>query len=200
MLKTSWILALTEVLLLLLLGHGFGAELPPVPTPEWSKVHYDPKLTEDTSIFFRLLQSIVPPSWKEFWQTDKCYFTSSGIPATCGFRIWLINKTTRAHDIGFDIVKQEPDPTMPSCLEDCIERLSVKIMDGRFTCSYFNSCCWRYLSSHVKRQELTMDKQTYRMRDVITGRIDFECLAECPQCQDKPEPVIVKGVFKTILK
>jgi hypothetical protein len=40
---------MTAVLHLLLLGHAFGAERIYGPTPIWSKVHYDPKLTKTRS-------------------------------------------------------------------------------------------------------------------------------------------------------
>jgi hypothetical protein len=199
--KTCWIVVLATLLVLLLLGHGFGAERSSMPTPEWSQVHYDPNLTED--LLTRLLKIV-------HLSTDKCYFTSFGIRSTCAFKLESLDKRVYQDHIQFTLVKL-PDPTEPRCLEDCDERLSVKIMDGRFWCSYLNFCywrqiacfhsnsCYRYLKS-VKRQELTLDKRTYRLGDVIIGRIDFECLVECPESPEKPEPVMVKGIFKTILK
>lgn len=162
--KTPWILALIVVLVLLFLGHGFGAE---------SQVHYDPKLTKDTG---------------------KCYFTSFGTKARVVCKLWLFGPDT----IHFSIGKPDLFPT------SCGETLKGAIIDGKFSCYYSLICkiprrgC--STCTTVQRQELTLDKKTYRKGDVITGKIDFECLDDRPACAKNPSPVIVKGVFKTILK
>jgi hypothetical protein len=195
--KTSWILALTAVLLLLLLGHGFGLVLTPDLAPMWSRVHYDPNLTED--VLTRLMKMVS-------LSTDKCYFTSFGIKKGVVCKLTLIRPDYVHVSISKERLEylhgETPDDYDP---EYCGETLNVEIIKGMFRCYHERRDCIKpgcgyWCKATTKRQELTLDKQTYRKGDVITGRIDFECLVECPQCPEKPEPVIVKGVFRTILK
>jgi hypothetical protein len=196
MLKTSWILALTAVLLLLLLGHGSGLVLTPDLTPMRSRVHYDPDLTED--VLTRLLKMV-------HLSTDGCYFTSFGIKKRGVCELTLIRPDYISLSISKPRLEYLPGETPDYDPEYCWEMLHVKIMKGMFWCDYeermcINPKCGHWCKATTKRQELTLDKQTYGKGDVITGRIDFECLVECPQCPEKPEPVIVEGVFRTILK
>lgn len=165
--KTPWILALTAVFLLLLLGHGFGTEEQSVPTR--SQVHYDPQLTEDAG---------------------KCYVTSFGTKN----RVILCEASL----LGPNTI----DLVIKNRVGVCYEWLRSRITKGMFECDYSVSCKYphRRFRCTTKRQELTLDKKEYRKGDLVTGRIDFECLVECPECPEKPETVIVKGVFKTILK
>ncbi len=184
--KNSWIVALATLLVLPLLGHGLGAAGSSVSSVVRSKVHYDPNLTED--LLTRLLK-IVSLS------TDNCYLTSFGIKNGVTCRLIV----TSPDSIGVDIAKQVPES---ASLDVCSEVLKGHIIKGMFTCYYDRTCysgCGNCKAT-TKRQELTLDKQTYRKGDAITGRIDFQCSVECPGCLEKPEPIIVKGVFKTILK
>ncbi len=180
--RTPWILALTAVLLLLLLGHGFGTER------QWSRVNYDPKLTQG---YGQMLLHL----FRE--DTGSCYFTSFGIKN----RVECEARLIRPDWIHVRIVKQRPaDPT------SCGEALLGNIMNGMFACYYQTTCKMpsptKWWACTTKRQGLTLDKKTYRVGDLVTGRVDFECLEECPECegQDKPKPVTVEGVFRTILQ
>ena len=172
---TARIVAIAVVLILSFLDHVFGAEHQSVPAPMWSKVNHDSKPTKDIG---------------------KCYFTSFGIKhqiRSCELRL-----------LGPDIIDLVIENRSLVRIPVCGERLRGRIANGMFRCTYSLNCKiprpTRILTCTTIRQELTLDKKTYRKGDVVTGMIDFECLGECPECQDKPKLVIVKGVFKTILK
>jgi hypothetical protein len=136
--------------------------------------------------------------------TGKCYFNSFGIKNG----VVCEPGSVRPDNVYIRIRKQRPEIPHGETLEypdACSEMLNINIINGMFSCYYKQTFCIkpgcdRWCNATTKRQELTSDKQTYRKGDVITGRIDFECLVECPECPEKPETVIVKGVFKTILK
>ncbi|MGO9568144.1 MAG: hypothetical protein ACLP5H_11435 [Desulfomonilaceae bacterium] len=183
---TARIVALATVSVLLFIGHGFCTERQSIPTAVWSRVQYDPNLTED--LLSRLLKMVS-------LSTDNCYLTSFGTKNGVVCKLIL----TSPDHIAVDIAKQVPES---ASLDVCSEVLKGSIINGMFTCYYIRVCyagCGNCKAT-TKRKELTLDKKTYQKGDVVTGRINFECLYECPGCLEKPEPIIVKGIFQTILK
>jgi hypothetical protein len=138
-----------------------------------SQIRYDPNLTKHTA---------------------ECYFTSFGTSIRVKPNLELIGP-----DIIHLLIR---NPSTRARIEEI--QGTITIRDGMFSCYHSLQCKvpkpWCKKCTTVKRQELILDKKTYIKGDVVTGRIDFECLFECPECSNKPTPVMVKGVFKTILK
>jgi hypothetical protein len=219
---TSCGLALVAVLTLFFVGHGFGAEdgydvwqVPPgQPAQMWSKVDYDPKLTDtffesdEWSYPYWIIKHPDghftstrssdtnpvenPPHLKH---TAKCFSTSFGVKHVVSF---CEARLFDEHSI--DLLIHETNPAFR-------DSLLVRIRDGKFQCQYwiidgFHTYTWTTTS-----QELTLDKKAYAKGDFIKGRIDFECLAEPKDPKDiqrwgrDPTTTIkVFGVFKTILE
>ncbi len=217
---TGWTVALATVLVQLLLGQAFGAELqiPPSAQPDqmWSKVDYDPKFTDP---FFKSNEWSYPwwiiehpdghfestrsedespvkdpPRLKH---TAKCFSTSFGekhLIKICEAKLLDAN--------AIDLFIHEDNASF-------IEDLKVQIKHGMFTCEYYGLCdipSAKGLVSTTKRQELTLDKKVYQKGDVIKGKIDFEWVEEVtdPEYVEKygrnPITITIKGVFKTILE
>jgi hypothetical protein len=217
--RLKWILLLT-VLVFLLHAHGL-AEWPPPPKGQpaqmWSKVNYNPKLTdpffesnewsypsyiikhkdghfEDTST--GITPKKEPPRLRH---TAKCFSTSHGTEHLLSF--------CEAKLLDVNVIDVHIHDKDPGFLDD----LRVRIRNGRFTCQFRT----RYKIAFIipaalewtsKRQELILDKKMYRRGDVIKGRIDFECVEEPtnPKYIEKygghSTNIKVYGVFKTILK
>ncbi len=218
----KWILW-GPIFALLLLTHSFAAEWwevspPGQPAQMWSKVRYDPKLTdpffksnewsyplwiiplpdgrfEDESRSGRIVHN--PPRLKH---TAKCFTTDRAI----GRDEDLLNFCeARLVDVNMiDLLIHEKNQLY-------VDRLRVQIRNGMFA-SQFESL---YKAPHgpliwtTKRQNLTLDKTVYRKGDVIKGRIDFECVEEeiadlngVKKWRTNPGTIKVYGVFKTIVK
>ena len=90
------------------------------------------------------------------------------------------------------------------------EALRVQVRNGTFAshywCAYVADPRDMVLAWTTKRQKLTLENNTYRIGDVISGKIDFECVQEIanPKYVEKygknPTTIKVHGVFKTIVK
>jgi hypothetical protein len=207
----KWIL-LGPVWALLLLGHCFGAEWqdPPAGQPDqmWSKVNYDPKLTDR---FFKSKEWSYPYGgqiairgmWPEgeapprLKHTARCSSTSHGTEHEirfCEARLLDVDTIT--------LFIHEKNPEL-------IDKVWVRIVNGMFRCQYETSYK-RFLAAAAiwttTRQELTLDKNVYRKGDVIKGRIDFECLQRATDPEyvkiygGVPDTIKFYGVFKTIVQ
>jgi hypothetical protein len=199
---------LGPILALLLVGHGFAAEWWEVPPPEqpaqiWSKVRYDPKLTDP---FF---QSNEWSYWhggrglpeegqdrRRYRHTARCFSNTRGEEHLVRFC-----KAKSLDGNMIDLLIHEMNPAF-------IDRLWVQIRSGMFKCQFWTVYvdARKDLIWTTKRQKLTLDKKAYRKGDVIKGRIEFECVQEVgsPKSVDKygrPSATIkVFGVFKTIVE
>ncbi len=211
---TKPLLVFIFVLALLLLVHGYGAEWP-VPPPGqpaqmWSRVDYDPKLTDP---FYKSNEWSYPDGsqvvssgmWPEgedpprLKHTAKCYSTSSGVKHLvrfCEAKLLDLNM--------IDLLIHESNPAFD-------DRLRVQIRNGMFTCQYWTASKVRPRIRPgtiwtTKRQKLTLDKKACRTGDVIKGRIDFECVQEptnpayIEEWGRNPRTIKVHGVFKTIVE
>ena len=202
------------VLAVLLVGHGFAAARwvsppPGQPAQIWSKVHYDPRLTdpffksnewrypwnivkhpdghfEDTSTGIRPKKE--PPHLKH---TAKCFSTSHGTK-----HLLLFCKARLLDRNEIDLFLYDTDP---GCLDD----LRVQIRNGMFTCQFSTRYkIWlptdRGIVWKTTRQALVLDKNVYRKGDTIKGKIDFECLEfGNPK---HPRKIEIYGIFKTVVK
>jgi hypothetical protein len=218
--RLKWKL-LAPILVLLLHGHGFAYDvwqLPPGQPPQmWSKVRYDPKLTDP---FFKsnewsYAHCIIPLPDGRFEDqstgrivsnpprlkhTAKCFTTDRAIGRVedllnfCKARLVDVNM--------IDLLIHEDNQLYDDALR-------VQIRNGMFA-SQFESL---YKAPHgpliwtTKRQRLTLDKTVYRKGDVIKGRIDFECVEEeiadlngVKKWRTNPGTIKVKGIFKTVVK
>jgi hypothetical protein len=70
--------------------------------------------------------------------------------------------------------------------------LRIWIRDGKFKSAYWGDSSRGRLTT---RQKLTLDKKTYQKGDVIKGRIDFECIRG-----QGPDVINIYGFFKTIVE
>ncbi len=126
-----------------------------------SQIHYDPNLSH---------------------YRGECYWTSFGTKHRVKPRLILFSPDV------MHLTIRNPAVASPRRYE----RLEGTITNGIFSCYHLIRC---YIPiptcAFVKRQELTLDKKTYRKGDVVTGMIDFEC---------SNKPIIVKGVFQTTLE
>jgi hypothetical protein len=222
---TSCVLALATLLVLFLLAHSFADNLKygigsweapsGQPTQMWSKVDYDPKLTDpffesnEWSYPWWIIkhrdgqfestrsedESSVkdPPRVKH---TAKCFSTSFGtvhLIKFCEARLLDAN--------AIDLLIHEKNPAFRDALR-------VQVRNGMFTCQY-----WTFYAAGptdliwtTKRQKLTLDRKMYRRGDVIKGKIDFECVQEItdPEHVEKygkgTTTISVSGVFKTIVE
>jgi hypothetical protein len=224
---TSCLLALVAVLTLLLLGHGFADNLEygigswqvPAGQPDqmWSRIHYDPKLSDPffesnewsypwwiikhSDGHFESTRSDDerpvkdPPRLKH---TAKCFSTSFGskhLARFCEAKLLDVNM--------IDLLIHEFSPAFRDALR-------VQIRKEKFTSQYWtlyiagpppDGYKWK-----TKRQKLTLDKKVYRKGDEIKGRVDFECVEEIgnPKYVEKwgrnPTSIKVYGVFKTIFE
>jgi hypothetical protein len=185
---TGWVLAFAAFLALLPLGHGFGAEWPNPPSgqPEqmWSKVDYDPKLTDP---FFSSQKWGHP-------DTARCFSTSFGSKHLVPF---CEAKSLEKNRMDLFIHHSSPGHD---------DRLKIRIRNGMFTCQFwtlYRAGTGEGLRWTTKQQKLTLNKKAYRKGDVIKGRIDFECLDELinPKYPGRPpRTIMVYGVFKTIVE
>ncbi|AFM23361.1 hypothetical protein [Desulfomonile tiedjei] len=205
----EWIL-LAPFLALLLLGNGYGREWrdPPGVQPEqmWSRVAYDPKLSDP---FFeseewsywegsrenpesgRFPPGKVPSKLKH---TARCVSTSFGAKHEVRFC------EAKLRDVDMiDLFIHENNPAF-------FDNLRVQIKNGMFTSQFwtlYKAGPRKGLTWTTKRQKLTLDKKAYQKGDVIKGRIDIEILDELihPQYPDRPPRFIqLYGVFKTVLQ
>jgi hypothetical protein len=211
----SCVLVLIAVLALLLPGLGFGAELshPPSwqPAQMWSKVDYDPKLSDpffdaDEWSYLHGGQDVVydgmwpegeePPRLKH---TANCFSTSFGVEHLVRF--------CKAGLAGAD--------TIQLIIYDhggaFNDRLNILIEDGMFRCQYrttynVSTSPHSHMIWTTKHQKLTLDKEGYRPGDEIKGRIEFECLEEPthPKYIEKwgrhLTTIKVYGAFKAIVQ
>ncbi len=212
----KWIL-LGSVLALLSLGHSFGIDSPvPLsgqPAQMWSKIDYDPKLTDP---FFKSDewsypyggQVVVSGMWPEgedpprLKHTARCYSTSGHsspeknehLVRFCDAR--LVDMNT------IDLFIHEDDP-------EFVDKLTLRITKGMFTSQYQTSYKRPGIADWIwttKRQGLALDKKAYRKGDVIKGRIDFECIQEPSNPKYIQEygknltTIKVYGVFRAIVK
>ncbi len=210
-LPLKWIL-LGPVLALLLISSCFGAswrEVPQRGQPDqmWSKVDYDPKLTDP---FFtsnersywegsRTLpdRGMFPPGEvpRRLKETAMCFSTSFG----GGIHRVRFCKARLLDGSAIELFFRESNPAFD-------DRLRIAIRNGRFKSQYW--CVYRAgprkgLQWTTKRQKLTLDKKSYRRGDVIKGRIDFECLDELINLKypnRRPRRIMVYGVFRTIVE
>jgi hypothetical protein len=216
----KWIL-LGLVLALLFLAHGFSAELPIPPSGQpaqmWSKVDYDPKLTDP---FFKSNRWSYP--WYIIKHRDGHFEdTSTGIPpekepphlkhtARC-----FSNSHGEKHLVNFCEAKSLDGNMIDLAIHDddpaFFDHLRVRIRNGMFTCQFRTASkilprIPPDIASETKRQKLTLDKEAYRKGDVIKGRIDFECVEEptnpgyIEQWGRNKTTIKVYGVFKTIVE
>jgi hypothetical protein len=216
----KWIV-LGPVLALLLVGYSFGGKWPVPPGRQpaqfWSKVRYDPKLTDP---FFKSNEWSYPwyiikhpdgtfeditsdkrpekePSHLK--HTAKCFITAieSGrakdLVTFCKARFHNVNT--------IDVLIHKENSAD-------IDRLKVQIKNGMFASQY-----WTVFKKLARarariiwtttRQKLILDRKEYRKDDVIKGRIDFECVEEptdpryVEKWGRKPITIRVNGVFKT---
>jgi hypothetical protein len=183
--RLKWVL-LATLLVLLLLGHGFGAKWPNPPSGQppqmWSKADYDPKLTDP---FFKSREWNNP-------DTANCFSTSFGSKHLVQF--------CEAKSLG----KNRMDLFIHHSSPGYDDRLKIRVKNGMFTCQFwtlYRAGPHKGLTWTTKRQKLTLDKKVYRKGDVIKGRIDFECLDEFTGYPDRPpRMIVVYGVFKTIVE
>lgn len=213
----NWVL-LGPILALVLVAHGIGAEWPTPPPKQpaqiWSKVNYDPKLTdsffesdewsypywirEHPDGHFTSTRSIDkdpvqdPPRLKH---TAKCFSTSFGVKHVVKFcEARLIDANA------IDLFIHETNPAFR-------DSLRVHIVKGKFTSQYWivddvGSFTWM-----TTRQKLILDKKSYRKGDVIKGKIDFECMMKVADPEnikrwprDPTTTIKVLGVFKTTIE
>jgi hypothetical protein len=188
--SARWIPALATVLVLLLLGRGFGDKwTDPLPQGQpaqiKSQVNYNPKLSDP---FFEAGESYTAQVFTSF-QYDR-------------FIKFCDAKLLDGNTVELFIHEHNPSND---------DNLRIVVENGVFWSQY-----WYYykdffgnyegLKWTTTKQELTLDKQVYRRGDVIKGKIDFECIQENkhPRLIEKygrnPRTITLKGVFKTILK
>jgi hypothetical protein len=221
----KWIL-LGPALALLLLEHGFAGnlkygvgswEVPPgQPDQMWSRVDYDPKLTDP---FFKSNKWSYP--WYIIKHPDghfedtrgkrpkkeppRLKHTANCFSAAGGAEHLLRFCEARFLDPnGIDLLIHETNPSY-------IDALRVQIRNGMFACQYWAKYRIRFSIKPgtiwtTKRQKLTLDKKAYRKGDTIKGRIDFECVEEAtnPSYVEKygknPTTIKLHGVFRTIVE
>ena len=202
---------LGPVLALLLLGWSFGAEWPAPPPgqPEqiWSRIHYDPNLSdpffESNEWSYRDYDAKGNPPERRpkepprVRHTAKCFSTSLRTAHRVRFC-----EARLLEENAIDLFIYEDSPAF-------FDQMSVRIRNALFTCQYWTGykapgkadLIWT-----TKRQNLTMDKKVYRKGDVIKGRIDFECVEEPtnPEYVEKYGKYVatikVYGVFRTVIR
>ncbi|MFH0821189.1 MAG: hypothetical protein V2B18_00430 [Pseudomonadota bacterium] len=205
----KWTL-LGPVMVLLLLAHGLGAERPDPsawqPDQMWSKVNYDPSLTDpffDTEEW-RCRDGCTAcatcrdgkPVEKN---TAKCYSTSFGVKHQVRF---CLAKSNGPRKTVLFIDKKD---------REFLEDLTIIVEEGWFRCQYravYKTSAFPHanLIWTTKSQRLTLDREEYHRGDVIKGWLEFECLEEPthPIYLEKKgrhlRTIKVYGVFKTIVK
>jgi hypothetical protein len=214
---TSCVLGL--VLALLLLSDAFGAErlvpAPGQPTQVWSKVDYDPKLTDP---FFESNEWSLP--WWIIEQPDGTFeSTRSGDerpvrrPPRLKHTAKCFSNRLYEHPMDFCEARLLDPNTIELSIEHkgaaFIELMRVRIRNGKFTTEYSMTSSMpmrKGLRCAKKRHELTLDKERYRKGDVIKGKIYYECVWESTdpkhleEDSGNPPGFKVYGVFKTVVK
>jgi hypothetical protein len=173
-----------------------------------SRINHDPKLTDP---FFKSNewsypyggQVVIDGMWPEgqtpprLRHTAKCFSTSLGREHLVRFC-----ETRLLDEQMIDLFIHEKN-------RGFVDELTVRITNGMFTCQYWTGykapgkADWIWTT---KRQELILDKKTYRQGDEIKGRIDFECVQEPTNPRYIEEwgrnktTIKVYGVFKTIVE
>jgi hypothetical protein len=225
----KWIL-LAPALVLLLRGHGFGAEdrydvrrVPPLqPEQMRSQVNYDPKLADP---FFQSEKWTYAHLEAEDVNGRTVYTRAQNPRGTSIFprlknTARLVGSHEGEHTIDFCHARLLDGDTIELFSHDehspFNDYLKIVVRNGVYWSQY-----WTYykvarmygtdlttgdLIWTTKRQELTLDKQLYRKGDVIKGRIVFECIQEATHpkwIEDEgrnPRTIKVYGVFKTIVE
>jgi hypothetical protein len=206
---TGCVLALAAVFVLLFfLGNALGSEwlvrAPGQPTQMWSKVDYDPKLSDP---FFESDEWSYP--WWIIKHPDGHFedTTSDKNPKKEPPRLKHTAKcfSTRfyKHVINFCEARVLDANTIELIIKHegaaFIEIMRVHIRNGKFRTEY-TAATGGPMSDQGPppctkvREELTLDKERYRKGDVMKGRIDFECVRR------NPPGFKVYGVFKTVVK
>jgi len=177
----------------------------------WSKVDYDPKLTDP---FFESNKRSYPdhdakgtPLEKRpkkrpgFKQTAKCFsnsFEGGGqhLVNSCEAKVLDTNMV--------DLFIHESNPADH-------DRLMVRVRNGMFTCQFWTlfrrpATMRQAATWTTKQQKLTLTKKSYRKGDVIKGKIDFECVQQItdPVLMEHygrdPTTIKVHGAFNTIVQ
>jgi len=220
--RSSWIIGLIVVFVLLLLHYSFGAEWedPPrgQPTQIRSQVNYDTKLSDP---FFETEEWTTGE-----WDHKKVDGRKVDIPQKCppGKEKLACSKITARCFSSFDIFGLSAQHQLFICraklldtgrieilidesklaqIELSYQYLLVEVKNGVFWSQY-----WRDsdqpragLTWTTKKQELTLDKRVYRKGDVIKGRIVFECMQKYTRRGFTSTRIIkVNGVFRTVLE
>lgn len=202
----KWIL-LGPLFALLLLTHSLAAEWWEVPprgqrTQMWSKVRYDPKLTDpffESNEWTHLDPGMTPEERpRSLKHTAKCSSNSFGVEHLIDF--------CHAKLLDGDMI----DLLIAEAGGGFTEELRVQVRNGTFASHYWAAYVADprdlVLTWTTKRQELTLDKKAYLKGDIIKGKIDFECVEEIatPKYVEKhgknPTTIKVHGVFKTVVK
>ncbi|MFH0821188.1 MAG: hypothetical protein V2B18_00425 [Pseudomonadota bacterium] len=196
------------IAVLLLLGNGFEAKGQDQPLPQsaqtWSKVDYDPKLTDP---FFNLNEWSDPmaQAWPKGTKpspqkhTAKCFSDSFG----CKHRVNFCEATLLDVNTICLFIHQRDGAFH--------DELSIQIENGWFRSRYSTTYLvstrpHSHLMWTTKRQTLTLDRKRYYKGDVIKGRLEFECLQEAthPKYIEKwgrhLRTIEVYGVFRSIVK
>ncbi|MFC1834439.1 hypothetical protein ACFL2Q_06860 [Thermodesulfobacteriota bacterium] len=210
----KWIL-LGPLLSLLLIGTGLGAERTVPrwvsPYPLWSKVDYEPKLTDpffksnewgrqcyrssrgDTRCDDPGPEDAPVTGDRQVKRTAKCFSNSMG----GGESMHLVRFCEAKLLAGLGVVLElhEDGPGH-------MDSLRVWIRNGMFTSRFRDRAASKRARLRPrrwtpKRQKLTLNKKTFRKGDVIKGRIDLECIEELG---GHVGPVIFYGVFKTVVE
>jgi hypothetical protein len=210
MLKTSWILVLIAVLLLLLLTRAFGKmwDDPPrgQPVQIKSRIKYDAKLSDP---FFETEEWICP-GWLEK-APDGRIINRLGGPDEKELPVKRTAKCFTSfqgdHSINFCDAKLIDDHEIELFIHDYHgtdwDNLKIVVKNGVFRSQYWVGGVGRNWIWTTKQQELTLGKKTYQKGDTIKGRIFFECVEESvnwPRYRFEPDVIKIQGVFKTILK